>query len=140
MQSGASRQNTRTTKKKKQYLFPLVICLAGGGIVGLFVTLLGALAVSQVDSQLLTTVFAFLSVGLGSVVTGFLTGLAFRKERFFMGLVSGLIQCLILVLANLLFFREPVTALTLIKYGVILVLTLGCALLIKPTKKRRHKR
>ena len=140
MQGGVSRQNVRTKGKGNEYLFPLFICIAGGEIVSLLVTLLGALAVSQVDSQMLTTIFAFLAVGLGSIVTGFLTGMAFRKERFFMGLVSGLCLCLILVVANLLFFREPVTKLTFVKYGLILILTLGCALLIKPAKKRRSQR
>lgn len=138
MRNNAVNPNTRTKNNKgNNYLFPLLICVAAGIMVTVLITLLCSIFITKVDSTALVTVFAFLALFIGAFVGGYLTGMAFRKEKIFMGLVSGLVFSLLWVLLNLLFIREPVTILSIIKYAMIILTSVGATFFVKPVKKKR---
>lgn len=141
------RQNKTTTESRRMStetipVFPLFICVLMGFLVTLITSLLFGVILSVGSLPLtIAPVFVLLSLFAGAFVCGKACGRAFPKERGFMALICGLSGTIALVLINLFFFREPITALSFVKYTVIVVgCVLGAALQPKTAarKKRRH--
>lgn len=137
--STTTSQSTQQKNKLYQQWFPFVICIPAGIIVTVLCLLLASIVVSRVDIPALVSVFSLISLALGSFVSGLLTAMAFRKEKFVMGAVSGVLFCLILIVLNILFFREPITIMSFVKYIVVIISSIGATYFIKP-KKRKTKR
>lgn len=128
-------------KQSGSFLFPALVCTAGGGLVSGIAAALFALAFSMIDlPELAVTAGALAALVLGALVTGRLCGLAFPEERGIMALICGLVLVLILVVLNLIFFREPVTAFSFAKYGAVLLPAFLAAVLTRNRRKKSKKR
>lgn len=131
--------NQHHKNKGNGYAFPLLICFLAGFLVLLVLLAVGALIVSATDSQIALKVISWGILLCSAGVVGLICGKAFRKERAVMGLICGVLFCLILAMGNLLFYHHPFTVMLLVKYAAVIVVTEAAALVAKPVKKRKRK-
>ena len=137
------RGNTQRGGRKQSgsFLFPALVCTTGGGLVSGISAAVFALVFSMIDlPEMAVTAGALAALALGAAVTGHLCGRAFPEDRGIMALICGMVLVLILVLLNLIFFREPVTAFSFAKYGAVLLPAFLAAALTRNRRKKSKKR
>lgn len=135
----ASQNNRKKTVRSS--VFPVVVCIAGGELVTVILAAFFSFVFALVDlPEIAVMVFVFVALIFGAVVTGRLCARAFPEERGTMSIICGLMMVLILVLANLIFFREPITALSFGKYAAILLPAFLIAAVTKPARSRGKKK
>jgi putative membrane protein (TIGR04086 family) len=138
--TGAARVQRKGTKAKP-FILPLILCVGAGEIITIVLSLFFALIYAIADlPAVVVNIFTFIGLIIGSLVTGYLCALAFRKERGLMSIICGLTTTLILVIMNLLFFREPITALSFGKYFAIIIATFLAAAFTTPPKSKSGKK
>lgn len=131
----------RKGNKAKPFVFPLILCVGAGEIITVILSLFFALIYAIADlPAVVVNIFTFVGLIVGSLVTGYLCALAFRKERGLMAIICGLTTTLILVIMNLLFFREPITAMSFGKYFAIILSTFLAAAFTTPPKSKSSKK
>lgn len=136
-----STVNSAKNKKSKgnKGIFPLLISIAAGGIVMIVLMLLFSVFVMNTDHQAVIILLATVSALAGTAVAGFLTGMAYRKDKLFMGIVCGIGMCLVLLVLNLLFFREPLSVWSIVKYILMIAVAAAMTFLVKTRRKRKIK-
>ncbi|MGI5959469.1 MAG: TIGR04086 family membrane protein [Massiliimalia sp.] len=117
----------------------MLISIAAGGIVMIVLMLLFSVFVMNTDHQAVIILLATISALAGTAVAGFLTGMAYRKDKLFMGIVSGIGMCLVLLVLNLLFFREPLSVWSIVKYILMIAVAAAMTFLVKTGRKRKIK-
>lgn len=140
MQGSAVKQNSWKQNKGNNLLFPLFVSLAGGAVGVLLWMVIGSMVLSHMNIPLVLPVFSFIALAFGAVVTGLLTARAFRCDKLIMCAISGLMLALILVLCNLICFREAMSTLSWIKYGTVILVSVGMSFCVPTNKKRRIRR
>lgn len=140
MQTSTVSSNTNKKSKGSKNLFPLLISIVAGEIITLVFLAVFSIFAMHTDSDGAMTFFAIVSAVAGAAVGGYLAGMAYRKEKFFMGLVCGICMCLILLVLNLLFFREPLAAWSFVKYLLMIAAAAGMTFLVKAGRKRKIRR
>ncbi len=136
-----SQTNKKATNSFRDMLLGGGICMAAGFICFLIISLVMSIIVASADlSDAALTVMAFVCIASFAAVTGFLTGKAFSKNKLTAGLINGIILAIIWVIANIVSFRAPMSALTFVKLIVIILITTLCAVLTKNRKKRQNRR
>lgn len=134
-------RNNNSKKSAKGFFFPMFVCVIGGELVTIVLAGFFAFIFALVDlPDVVVTGFVFVALILGALVTGHLCGKAFPQERGTMAIICGLMMTLILVLVNLIFFREPITAMSFAKYAAILVPVFLSAAMTKASKTKNSKK
>ncbi len=134
----SNRVNSINNKAKKAVVAPLVISIIAAEIITALSAVIIAFIVTGVDNyDDFVYISSYFCAGLGAFVGGLLTSMAFRRDKYIMSLVSGIIICIILVVINLLFYKEPITANSLIKYSVIIFSSFIASFLVKTKRRRR---
>ncbi len=130
----------RKNPAKRPVVFPLVICIIAAEIItALIAVIISAFIVNIDDYENIVIISSYICSGAGAFIGGLLTSMAFRRDKYAMSLACGIIICIILVIINLIFYREPVSSLSFIKYGVIIFSSFIASFFVRRRRRVRRK-
>lgn len=122
----------------KKYVKPVLTGVGFGLAVSIVLLLLFSVVVSSSNvPHSIINVLTFISMILGSFVSGFVTARIIRKNGLVMGLVTGICTFLILIICSLFVVPESFSILVFVK-GIVTILCacFGGVLGVNYTKRR----
>lgn len=120
-------------------LLPLAVTTLIGGVCGLCSCFLWSFLLSAFEVLYLLPAFSLAVIFIAVSISALLTAKAFREDKLLMCAVSGAVWVMILILLNVIFFREEMTAMSIIRFAIAFFVPIGLSFCVHSEQKTKGR-